>query len=266
MKIRDIMRPHAFTVAETDSLGNAYRAMTRSHIRHLPVMSDGKLVGMLSERDILAARAHTDEVNWWQLPVQLAMQAPPQTAHPEDSLTEVAGRLAGAKIGALPVVEYGKLLGIATVTDVLEAEVRLAMAPEPASHATAADAMTAYPWTIRPDASLVDAVAIMVDRHVRHLPVVDATSRVVGMLSERDVRTAVGDPARYARARNDVSAQDRVDDVMSRPAIAVPFDTPIGELARRFADDRIGALPVTDRFGALIGIVSYVDALRVLAR
>jgi acetoin utilization protein AcuB len=96
------------------------------------------------------------------------------------------------------------------------------------------------------------------------VPVVDASSTIVGMVSERDVRTAVGDPVRYAREREATPAQYKVSDVMSRPVVTVPFDAPIGELARRFADDRLGALPVTDRFDALIGIVSYVDALRVL--
>jgi len=56
------------------------------------------------------------------------MISPPQTAAPEDSLTEVAGRLALAKIGAMPVVELGNLIGLVTTTDVLEAEVREAMA------------------------------------------------------------------------------------------------------------------------------------------
>jgi acetoin utilization protein AcuB len=265
MKIRDVMRPGVFTIAETDCLGNAYRAMNRSHIRHLPVTNAGALVGMLSERDILAARAHADETEWWSIPVRLAMQSPVHTANPDDSLTEIAGRMAMTKIGALPVVERGKLRGIVTVTDVLDAEVRSAMAPGPVSQATAAETMTAYPQTVRPDAALADAVAVMVDRHVRHLPVVDATSQIVGMLSECDVRSAVGDPALYLRDRSDSPAQYRVGDVMSRPAVTIPFDTPIGELAHRFADDRIGALPIVDRFGALIGIVSYVDALRVLA-
>jgi CBS-domain-containing membrane protein len=56
-----------------------------------------------------------------------------------------------------------------------------------------------------------------------------------------------------------------VRDAMTTPVFVVAFDTPIGELVKRFADDRIGALPVVDRFGALIGIVSYVDVLRLLA-
>ena len=264
MKIRDIMRPGAFTIGEMDCLGNAYATMTRSHIRHLPVTSNGRLVGMLSERDVLAARARCDSADWWGQPVAQVMHAPAQYASPEDSVTEVAGRMADAKIGAMPVVERGKLLGLATATDVLEAEVRDAMAPAPRSTAIAADAMTPWPYTVGPETLLGDAVAKMFDHHIRHLPVVDTRSNIVGMLSERDVRSAVGDPMQYLEMRGSVRL--RVKDVMTRPVVAVPFDRPLVEIARAFADHQIGALPIVDKFGALIGIVSYVDTLRMLAR
>lgn len=265
MKIRDLMRPGTFTIGDTDCLGNAYNAMKRSGIRHLPVTSDDKLVGMLSERDILAARARVEDEYWWTLPVRGAMQTPVQTAGPDDSLTEIAGRMALAKIGAMPVVERGKLLGIASVADVLDAEVRAAMTPSPAAMAIVADVMTPYPLTVAPDAFLVDAMAIMNGRHVRHLPVIDSASAIVGMLSERDVRSAIGDPVHYLETRNRSSAQYRVRDVMTSPAVVVPFDRPMVEIAKRFADEKLGALPVVDKFGALIGIVSYVDALRIVS-
>jgi acetoin utilization protein AcuB len=265
MKIRDIMRSGAITILETDTLAAAQRMMTRARIRHLPVVSDGRLTGMLSERDVLVARAHADgEEPWWTLPVRRVMSAPAQTAGPEDSLTEVAGRLAAGKLGALPVVERGQLLGLVTVADVLEAEVRSAMEPIPVTLATASDAMTPFPIIVHPGMLLVDAVAIMRHRHVRHLPVVDEKQTIVGMLSDRDVRTAIGDPVMFVESRTQSTAQFHVYDVMAKPAVVVPFDVSLVELARRFADDRVGALPVVDRFGALIGIVSYVDALRVL--
>jgi acetoin utilization protein AcuB len=267
MQLREIMRPGPFTISETDTLGVAHAAMNRSHIRHLPVTSGGKLVGMLSERDVLAARAHADEQDWWAITVHDAMQTPVQTAAPDASLTEIAGRMAAAKIGAMPVVESGKLLGIATITDVLDAEVRSAMEPSSAATTTAADVMTPWPLTIRPEAPILDAITLMIERRVRHLPVVDAASTLVGMLSERDLRTVIGDPVEYLAFHCDRStALLRVRSVMSQPVISVPFDRPLAELARIFADDRLGAVPVVDRFGALIGIVSYVDALRVLAR
>jgi acetoin utilization protein AcuB len=129
MNIRTIMRVQPWTVSGTDSLGTAEQAMLRYGIRHLPVIEDGRVVGMLSERDVFAARARAQpDVPWWRLDVRGAMSSPAQTAHPEDSLTEVAGRLAVSKVGALPVVELGRLVGLVTVSDVLEAEVMQAMA------------------------------------------------------------------------------------------------------------------------------------------
>jgi acetoin utilization protein AcuB len=246
-------------------LGDAHEAMKRTGIRHLPVTKNDRLIGILSERDILAVRARVDHGDWWMVPVERAMKAPAQTAGLDDSLTEVAGRMAASKIGAMPIVEHGKLLGIATVTDVLDAEVQSAMAPSSRNGATAADAMTAYPLTISPDMTLADAAVLMVRRHVRHLPVVDNTSKIIGMLSERDVRRAIGDPVHYIETRRRLLSPTRVRDVMTSPAIVTPYDRPLVEIAMQFADDKLGALPIVDKFGALIGIVSYVDALRLLA-
>lgn len=268
MKISEVMRPGAFTIADTETLGVAQFAMTRSHIRHLPVLHDGRLVGMLSERDVLVARALAadDDRLWWNIAVQDAMQPAPQTARPDDSLTEIAGRMAAAKIGAMPIVERGKLLGIATITDVLDAEVRVAMGPSLANRMIAAEAMTPWPVTVAPDAPISEAVRLATRHGIRHLPVVDSTSTIIGMLSERDLREAIGDPVEYlAINQNLVTSEPRVRDVMTAPALVTRFDTPLAELARKFADQRVGAIPVTDGFGALIGIVSYVDALRVLA-
>lgn len=129
----------------------------------------------------------------------------------------------------------------------------LALGPAPGlpppAPTTAADVMTPFPCTVHPTTPIRDALALMTAHRVRHLPVVDAHSAVIGMLSDRDVRTA-GLDRRLV-----------VGDVMSYPPVVIPFDTPLGEIAHRFALHRYGALPVVDRFGALLGIVSYVDIL-----
>src|SRR5512134_1008731 len=136
MKIRDIMRVGPHTIRDTEVLGAAQRLMTRSRVRHLPVIEDGKLIGILSERDVLAARARAGpDEDWWAQPVRGAMKSPVQTAHPDDPVVEIAGRMAAARIGAMPIVELGKLIGLATATDVLDAEVRAAMAPAHANTA-----------------------------------------------------------------------------------------------------------------------------------
>jgi acetoin utilization protein AcuB len=100
----------------------------KHHIRHLPIVRGDRLCGILSERDVLHYRAVTSfREDWWRAPATAAMIASVQTAGPEDSLTEIAGRLADSRIGALPIVDGGKLLGLVTVVDVLGAEVREAM-------------------------------------------------------------------------------------------------------------------------------------------
>ncbi len=268
MKISEVMRPGAYTIADSETLGVAQAAMARARIRHLPVLHAERLVGMLSERDVLRVRALASEEDrlWWTVPVGEAMHTPPQTAGPDDSLTEVAGRMAAAKIGAMPIVERGRLLGIATITDVLDAEVRMAMGPSFAGARVCSDAMTPWPLTILPDARLSEAVRLVIRHRIRHLPVVDAESTLVGMLSERDIREAIGDPVDYLAIEPTlITEEPRVRDVMSTPVLSVRFDTSLTDLAGKFTDRRVGAIPVTDGFGALIGIVSYVDALRVLA-
>ncbi len=128
MKLKEIMRRDPITAKEADRLGDLHRKMIAAHARHLPILRDGRLVGIVSERDILEYRATRDfDEDWWRAPAAEIMHTPAQTAGPDDSLTEAAGRMATGKFGALPIVDVGKLIGIVTVSDVLAAEVSAAM-------------------------------------------------------------------------------------------------------------------------------------------
>jgi acetoin utilization protein AcuB len=266
MKMRELMRPQPWTVRATDVLGPVQRLMSARSIRHVPVMDGERCIGMLSERDVLRYRAKADaDEEWWKVPVSDAMTSPVHTAGPEDSLTEVAGRLAAAQIGAMPIVELGKLLGLVTVTDVLDAEVRVAMAASPSPQTTATDIMTPAPVTIAPGDSLFEAAQIMVDGELRHIPVIDDRGHAIGMVSDRDVRAQLGDPVAAVQGwRNDAATSPRVRDAMTKPAIIIPEDRPLLQIAQMFADHQIGAVPVVSRAGTVVGIVSYVDVLRAL--
>lgn len=121
MKIRELMRPHVVTVRPQDTLGNARQQMLWMQVRHLPVTDEGRLIGMLSERDILRHRADGGTM---ADPVANAMTTPVQVADPDDSVTEVVDRLAHGRIGCLPIVQAGRLVGIVTRTDLLSAYAR----------------------------------------------------------------------------------------------------------------------------------------------
>lgn len=261
MKLREVMRTAPWTINDTDTLGAAQRLMTRNGFRHLPVLSEGRLAGMLSERDILAERARADEVPWWAISVREAMPASVKFAHPDDPVVEIEARMASDGVDALPVVDHGRVVGLVTATDVLQAEVRAAMGP--AVVPTVADAMTSHPLTATPETRVLDVIATMVDHKVRHVPVVDGNGALLGVISERDVRYTFGalSPEATARVRAGIARE-----VMSRPPVSTRVDTPLVDAMRSLVEHRFGALPVVDGKGRLVGILSYVDALRVMTR
>jgi CBS domain-containing protein len=256
------MRPARWTVGPDDSLGKAERIMARRRLHQLIVVDAGAIAGLLSERDILDYRAsRRGEEDWWRAPVRRAMQGIPATVSPDEIVASALDRLASSPVDVLPVVEHGFLIGQLTATDLCEAE----RAPsEPTKRPlTAADAMTEPALSVSPTDSFVEAAKLMVDHKVRHLPVIE-NGTVIGMLSDRDIRTVAGDPVRYVEAREGAN-QLSVRDAMAPAALTVHPNRPLREVATELADERVGALPVVDLDGKLIGIVSYVDALRALA-
>jgi CBS domain-containing protein len=118
---------------------------------------------------------------------------------------------------------------------------------------TVADLMTRGPATVRDRALLEKAVVEMEALDVRHLPVVDAAGRVVGMLSDRDVRRWVGRGMRGAL----------VSQAMTREVLVVAPETLAREAAVLMMDRKIGGLPVVDERETLVGIVTETDFLRV---
>ncbi len=263
MKVNDVMQKYPLVGTPDESLRQAIQHLAWIGGRHLPVVEGERLVGIVSEHDLAGALAQAPD---WATTLTLrdVMQQPVQTCGPQDSLTEVTGRMAVAKIGCLPVTEQGRLVGLLTITDVLLAQVRESIGGggEPAAR----DIMTEHPVTVRPDDHLLDAAARMQRMRVRHLPVVDGGGRLVGMLSDRDIRNVVGDPMVGIGDDAPVSLETlRVEDAMSRDPVTVAADASISELTRILSDLTVSAVPVLDARQRPVGIVSYVDVLRAYA-
>jgi len=130
----------------------------------------------------------------------------------------------------------------------------------------ARDLMTEAPATVRPTSTVRSAVEILQALDVRHLPVVNEDGELVGMISDRDLRalsipTLVGDEY-VGDLRTALEAS--VSSIMSTGVISVEAESAVAEIVDLLLDNRIGAVPVTDEEGVLIGIVSYVDILRRL--
>jgi acetoin utilization protein AcuB len=263
VKVKELMRTrNLVSVRADDDLSVAAQIMRWAGVRHLPVLADGAVVGVLTERDLLRYRAEGGREEG--APVRAYMTGPPHVIGPEDDVAGACAQMVARRIGCLPVVDGDRLVGILTTTDVVGSQISAALPSPPANAARVEVAMKRDPATVPSYAPLLEAVAIMVDRDVRHVLVVDEAQRVVGIVSDRDVRTAIGDPLEALRQELTELEELKVSGVMTTDVITVREDAPLSEVARLFVDERVGALPVTDAKDRLLGIVSYVDVIRAL--
>jgi acetoin utilization protein AcuB len=132
MLIQDIMQRDLVTVNVDVRLADAYKIMQDNGIRHLPVMSGGELVGIVTDRDLrLATSALTSTPFPPDCDVEGVMNQPVQTADPLDPVETAARTMRESKIGCLPVLDNGKLAGIVTGIDLLDALIRLTGVDKP---------------------------------------------------------------------------------------------------------------------------------------
>jgi CBS domain-containing protein len=259
--VAELMTRRVAVCRDDDSVAFAHQIMLWRSVRHLPVVdAKGALVGMMSDRDLLQIVV---EGPGGARPLREVMSKPVSTVTPETPVAEASALLVAGRIDSLPVVKGGKLLGILTTTDILAERGKLLHKGMPGRLPTAADVMHARVLSASPTDTLFSALRKLLDAEIRHLPIVDDEYRVVGMLSDRDVRTAVGDPreAMLRDGENDFLSEILVESVMTPGPIVVPASASVLEIADALLDEKIGALPVVDVDDKLIGIISYVDVL-----
>jgi acetoin utilization protein AcuB len=120
MKVREVMTIGGLlTVGEDDSLATAAHRMHWTPCRHLPVVKDREVVGVISERDILAWLGADRGLDGPADLVRAVMTAPAAIATPDEDIGEAAARMISRRVGCLPVVTGGKLIGIVTRGDLL---------------------------------------------------------------------------------------------------------------------------------------------------
>ena len=142
MRVAELMSRQVFTVEPHDLIDRVFFLIHYEKIRHLPVVEKGKLVGIVSDRDLykaLGPKSNSNAVEAGKDNSQLhvvsqkvvhIMHRGVYTIAPDAMLSEAAAMLAEHKIGALPVVDNGKLIGILSATDILKVFAKLEHARE----------------------------------------------------------------------------------------------------------------------------------------
>lgn len=137
MLVRDVMSSPVEFLSVGDSLDLARHLMKAGHIRHLPVIDgDERLIGLVTHRKLLSAWvSHGDPRHERpreiarEIPVDMLMETKVVTISPDAPAVEAARQIEGRKIGCLPVVAAGKLVGIVTEADFVRLARRLLQPP-----------------------------------------------------------------------------------------------------------------------------------------
>jgi acetoin utilization protein AcuB len=288
MKVEDSMRTTLITVLPEDLVRTARQRLRDHRIRHLPVVTeDNTLVGIITDRDIRQAGASDEphlaehELTYLleKMTVQELMTRQVVTVYRQTSVVEAAQILLEQRFGCLPVVRADNTLeGIITVTDLLHAYVRqpeylwvregsnpagAPPAPAAAERVRLVRTMMHTPVvTATPDMSLMEAQRLMRAQRIRHLPVVSGT-RLVGLVTDRDLRDAMPSPA-TTLSRGEIAYQldtTLLKTCMTRDVVSIHPDTDMVQAVCILLRGPFGCLPVVEE-GALVGMLTEIDCLR----
>ncbi|MCM3611502.1 acetoin utilization AcuB family protein [Planococcus sp. MERTA32b] len=137
MLLEEIMKTEVHSLNPDQTVQHVIDLFEKERIRHAPVVEDGKVVGVVSDRDLKDALPSrftlSPKGDPYEKTVKEIMTPDPVIAHPMDSVEEIAMVFYEQQIGCLPVVSGGKLAGFITETDLLYTFIELTGTHQPGS-------------------------------------------------------------------------------------------------------------------------------------
>ena len=269
MQVADMMRKTVLTATADMSLAQAQRRMQEHRVRHLPVVAHTHLIGLLTDRDLRDAlpsavttlgpaeiAQHLDTIA-----VETCMTTPVKTISSTADAVDAARQLLQTHYGCLPVVDHDKLVGIVTELDMLRGF--LAAAVPAGDSLIVKDYMHTDLLTVAPEDFIHTARDRMQEAHIRHLPVVTQEQKLVGIVTDRDVRQASA--SRLAQfdvyeAPEQLQAL-QVQRIMTTQVRTVQRDTPVADAGQRLLEQRLGCLPVIRAGNVVEGIITVTDLI-----
>jgi len=209
------------------------------------------------------------------------MTHPAVTISPDAALESAARLMYKSKIKRLPVVDSdGRLTGIISRADVLSVFDRSdppqLLSPEgtTAMKTSVKEIMTTQVVAVKLGASFKEMAARLRENRISAFPVIDDDGKVIGVVSEADMlakEVLNADHTGTITAMLHGRQQDKADgltarDLMTHPAVTVTPDDSVEQAARLMYTLRLKRLPVIDRSGGLVGIISRTDVLAVYDR
>jgi len=254
-----------FSMGSDATVQEAAGVMADRSIGALGVLGANKeFVGIITERDLSWFVAQAGDAATTTV-AEIVNDFPVVVDGPiEDS--DAIERMRAARIRHL-IVREGDDVRIVSMRDYL-----LVRSVKDEAEQTARDVMTAPAVACRDEAFFEEIAEVLADRDISGMPVVDASGRVVGVISERDLAHALGGPmvrlavrrhnhVPFTRSLGEMPREGRrAKDIMTSPPVIVGPESRLGEIARLMRVHQVNRVPVVDS-GGLIGVVTRGDVL-----
>lgn len=262
-QVHSIMTAAPTTASRTTKLDAVIEWMDQKGVHHIPVLDDDEeVVGIVSDRDLLeAVGGLPSQVHACRGPrgaelvpktVEEVMKGPVETIDPLASIADAAARLVSQGFGCLPVVDENGLVGIVTEHDLARAvhedvnENVFGKAPEDPVSMHMTENPTGLAW----NCELADAHELFASNRIRHAPVLQE-GRVVGIVSDRDLRRAVG-----VGRKDDLP----VHELMSANVVGLEVTETLRAATGLMSKHRVSSVLVTDG-QELVGILTLTDIM-----
>ncbi len=252
---RDVMQAGVASVARTDTVQKAVALLIERNISGMPVTCEGRLDGMLSEKDLLRLLY---EKRYLPGLVEDYMTTHVTSFDIEDQLSTIYPHLVLHSFRRVPILHDNRVAGIITRADLVRVLLeRLRPAwrgtdPAGQPQVLAEDAMKTGLITVSPDAPLREAMEQIARHHVTGVPVVDDGMNLLGIVTEKDILDSVPDCAAL-----DVP----VETFMTKKVVTFSRRASLYDICACLIDHDFHRVPILD--GArLVGIVSRSDVLK----
>jgi CBS domain-containing protein len=276
MKVRSFMTPDVVSVEIPGNRDDVLKILKRTGISGVPVLKEGKLVGIITRKDMLRKAEETQ--------LGLLMTRSPVTIGPEATLEEAATQIITRKVRRLPVVEDRALVGILSVADLITAISQMKSRQE------IKDRFTSSTFALWEETPLNLVGRVMEISGVDAIPILDGEGVLSGIISERDLikHSSIEDSVETSDFSNGTDDDEwtwesirdlhtlsfgvsrvklpvrPVKTAMVANVVSVPLNSEIGECALKMRRARVDQLPVVNSEKQLVGMLYDRDLIRVL--
>jgi CBS domain-containing protein len=243
--ILKIAIPKPVCCGEAETLRALVDKMVESGFRRIPIISDGKMVGILTSLDVLDAFLRRED---FDQPVSTIMVRDVIYCRPDDTIGHVLQKFKLSRRGGFPIVKGGKPVAIVTERDIIQHFCQVSFGVK------VRDVMTPKPLFISARVHILDCLKSVVNTRFRRLPVVE-NEKVMGLVT-------TGDLLRYIRTNGYAfdSLDEPLNRVIKKPIFTVPADEDVQEAVKIMIDKKVGGLLILEG-DRLEGIITERDIL-----